>query len=101
MTISETTQTLSPEYRLLMGHCVDYRRTVEALVLNHPELLMQHMVFMDDSLDQEMVKFYQKGSRIEAIRYHREVLGSSLKEAKDYVDDAWIRIQQSETGGVR
>jgi len=36
------------------------------------------------------------GQKIRAIKYHREVTGSGLKEAKEYVDEMWVKFIRGE-----
>ena len=88
-----------------MGSELDYRRAIDALMNPHLDYRAIVVEFAKmypaefckiaggttTSLDDEILTLYKSGRKVEAIKHHRAVTGSSLKEAKDYCDALFER----------
>jgi hypothetical protein len=98
--MTDQIENLGAEYRLLMGHPVDYRRTVHALTLIAPELVMQHLVFSDYRLVDQIREIWcspigSPGSKKrEAIRLYKAKAQPSLEEAKKMVNLVWKEFER-------
>jgi len=84
----------NPEYRLLMGHPIDYKKTVQEMIKSHPTFVVDHIVFAGNSDASEYVEFYREGKKVSAIKHRRIVSGEGLKEAKGFIDDLWDLFHQ-------